>query len=184
MEWYIRHGERYCLNKMPIRLNEIESVIQNDLKDLFQFFRDDTLMDEFESKMNENKHQIQRAIQNAEIKIKKLEMKNRDYLDLYTEKIIPKVELLKYREDISKELKEIILTKSELGKNLENNSSESYILSLKKKLDKFLLVEELNKQMINTLVEKISWSQDGELRIHYSFENPLQMKKEDNHLVG
>lgn len=181
---YIRHGERYCLNKMPIRLNEIESVIQNDLKDLFQFFRDDTLMDEFESKMNENKHQIQRAIQNAEIKIKKLEMKNRDYLDLYTEKIIPKVELLKYREDISKELKEIILTKSELGKNLENNSSESYILSLKKKLDKFLLVEELNKQMINTLVEKISWSQDGELRIHYSFENPLQMKKEDNHLVG
>lgn len=181
---YIRHGERYCLNKMPIRLNEIESVIQNDLKDLFQFFRDDSLMNEFESKMNENKHQIQSAIKNAENKMEKLEMRNRSYLDLYTDKIISKEELKKLRDIVSKELEEIMMTKSELGKSLENNSNESYCLALKKKLEKFLFVEELNKHMINALVEKISWNQNGELRIHYNFENPLQIKKEDNDLLG
>ncbi|WP_206700855.1 hypothetical protein [Lysinibacillus sphaericus] len=169
---------------MPIRLNEIESVIQNDLKDLFQFFRDDSLMNEFESKMNENKHQIQSAIKNAENKMEKLEMRNRSYLDLYTDKIISKEELKKLRDIVSKELEEIMMTKSELGKSLENNSNESYSLALKKKLEKFLFVEELNKHMINALVEKISWNQNGELRIHYNFENPLQIKKEDNDLLG
>lgn len=77
-----------------------------------------------------------------------------------------------------------MMTKSELGKSLENNSNESYSLALKKKLEKFLFVEELNKHMINALVEKISWNQNGELRIHYNFENPLQIKKEDNDLLG
>ncbi|QTB13115.1 hypothetical protein J2B92_20470 [Lysinibacillus sphaericus] len=165
-------------------MNEIESVIQNDLKDLFQFFRDDSLMNEFESKMNENKHQIQSAIKNAENKMEKLEMRNRSYLDLYTDKIISKEELKKLRDIVSKELEEIMMTKSELGKSLENNSNESYSLALKKKLEKFLFVEELNKHMINALVEKISWNQNGELRIHYNFENPLQIKKEDNDLLG
>lgn len=181
---YIRHGERYCLNKMPIRLNEIKRVIQNDLKDLFQFFRDDSLINQFESKMNVNRQHIQRAIQNAEKKIEKLGMSKRNYLDLYTEGIISKEELTKLREDVSKEIEELNTNKSELSDELDSNLSESYSLTLKKKLEKFLLVEELNKHMINTLVEKISWNQNGELRIHYSFENPLQMKKEDNHLVG
>lgn len=181
---YIRHGERYCLNKMPIRLNEIKRVIQNDLKELFQFFRDDSLINQFESKMNVNRQHIQRAIQNAEKKIEKLGMSKRNYLDLYTEGIISKEELTKLREDVSKEIEELNTNKSELSNELDNNLNESYSLTLKKKLEKFLLVEELNKHMINTLVEKISWNRNGELRIHYSFENPLQIKKEDNHLVG
>ena len=181
---YIRHGERYCLNKLPIRLNEIKRVIQNDLKELFHFFRDDSLINEFESKMNENRNRIEKAIKTTENKIGKLELNKRNYLDLYTEGIISKEDLIKYRNDASEEIEELNKSRSELSIELDNNSNGSYSLTLKKKLEKFLLVEELNKQMINTLVEKISWGQDGELRIHYSFENPLQMKKEDNHLVG
>lgn len=62
---------------------------------------------------------------------------------------------------------------------LTNCSNESYLQSLKNKLEQFLEVEEL--QMLNALVEKITFSANSEIRIHYNFENP---SKEDSNLYG
>ena len=38
--------------------------------------------------------------------------------------------------------------------------------------------------MLNALVDKITCSVNGEIRIHYNFENPFETQKEDSNHYG
>lgn len=180
----IRHGERFCLNRHPIKSIDLEQVISCDIKALFQIFKDDTLMRRFENKMNAKKRQIEEKLRNAEKKIFNLEKKKRDYVDLYTDKIISKEDLNELRMNVSNEIDEVKLTISDLDRELTNCSNENYLKSLKNKLEQFFTVDILTSQMLNTLVDKISCSVNGEIRIHYNFENPFETQKEDSNLDG
>ena len=173
----IRHGERYCLNRQPIRSADVEQVILSDLRNLFEFFKDDSLLSDFENKVNSKKYHIQESIKKLDDKIESLELKRRNYIDLFTEQIISREELDVARASVNSEIEILKLNKSELENNLESCCSQSHTLALKKKLEQFLSVEKLNSQMLNSLVNKITFSIDGEIKIHYNFENPFQKQE-------
>jgi len=180
----IRHGERFCLNKNPLRSRDLEQVISRDIKDLFQIFKDESLMRSLENKINTKKHQIQEKLRNSEKKIFSLEKKKRSYIDLFTEKVISKDDLIELKISVDDEIDVVKMTMIDLERELTNCSNENYLQSLKNKLEQFLAVEELTPQMVNTLVDKITCSVNGEIRIHYNFENPFETQKEDSNLNG
>ena len=76
------------------------------------------------------------------------------------------------------------MTISDMKNELTNCSNENHLKSLKSKLEQFLSVEKLSSQMLNVLVNKITYSVNGEIRIHYNFENPFETQKEDSNLNG
>lgn len=141
-------------------------------------------MRRLENKMDAKNHQLQEKLRNAEKKVSNLEKKKRDYVDLYTDEVISKEDLIELRISISNEIDAVKVTISDLEKELTNCSNENYLQSLKSKLEQFLSVEKLSSQMLNTLVDKITCSVNGEIRIHYNFENPFETQKEDSNLDG
>ena len=180
----IRYGERFCSNKTPLRSKDLEQVIANDIKALFQIFKDKSFMARLEYKLNAKKHQIQEKLQIAEKKISTLEKKKHNYVDLFKEEIISNEDLIELRLSVNNEIDEIKSAIIDFKGELTNCSNENYLQSLKNKLEQFLEVEELTPQMLNALVDKITISANGEIRIHYSFENPFETQKEDSNLDG
>ncbi|AWE07288.1 hypothetical protein DCE79_07830 [Lysinibacillus sp. 2017] len=71
-----------------------------------------------------------------------------------------------------------------MDRELNNCSNENYLQSLMNKLEQFLSIDKLTSQMLNALVDKITCSVNGEIRIHYNFENPFETQKEDSNLDG
>ena len=180
----IRHGERFCLNRHPIRSIDLEQVISCDIKALFQIFKDDSLMRRLENKMDAKNHQLQEKLSNAEKKISDLEKKKRNYVDLYAEEVISKEDLFELRISVNDEIDAVKMAIVDLERELTNCSNENYLQSLKSKLEQFLSVDKLTSQMLNALVDKITCSVNGEIRIHYNFENPFETQKEDSNHYG
>ena len=103
---------------------------------------------------------------------------------MFTEEIISKEDLIELRLSVNNEIDEIKSAITDFEGELTNCSNESYLQSLKNKLEQFLEVEELTSQMLNALVEKINFSANSEILIHYNFENPFETQKKDSKLYG
>ncbi|PHE82685.1 hypothetical protein COF80_27045 [Bacillus toyonensis] len=72
-------------------------MLQTDLKELFQSFQDNAIIASLINKLKEKKRQIQNELTATEAEIDFLKKKKRDYINLYTEEVITKVELREYQ---------------------------------------------------------------------------------------
>ena len=92
--------------------------------------------------------------------------------------------LNEFRISVDVEIDDVKMTIANLENELGNCSNKNFLHSLEDKLEKFLSVDELTPQILNALVNKITCSVNGEIRIHYNFENPFETQKEDSNLDG
>lgn len=170
----IKHGIAFCTNKLAIREKELQHIIQTDLKELFQSFQDNAIMASLINKLQTKKRQIQNELTATETEIDFLKKKKLDYINLYTEEIITKSELQEYRTLADQKIQDSQTLIAQLQNKLKECAEESYSINLSKKLKEFLTLKDLSPQVLHSLVEKITCSNEGNIHIHYNFVNPLQ----------
>ncbi|MED4006082.1 recombinase family protein [Priestia aryabhattai] len=169
----LKYGDSYCLNRKVVREKELKNVILSDLQELFQSFPNDSLMENLSSKANRKHKQMQQELINIEHKTKELRKRKLNYVNLYTEQVITKEELIEYKELVDQELKELDINRTQLVQNLTEGQDESYTVDLLKKLKAAFLVKDLAPQTLHSLVKKITCTTEGTIEIHYNFSNDL-----------
>jgi site-specific DNA recombinase len=170
----IKHGDTFCINRVVVREKELKNIIQEDLQNLFQSFQNESFLESLLKKLNTKKRQIQNDLQKVDKQIKDLRKRKLDYVNLFTDNLISKEDLIEYKDVTDQSLKELDLSKSQLQKKLEECSNENYTLEMGNKLKEFLSLNDLTSQVLHSLVEKITCNSQGEIRIHYNFVNPFQ----------
>gem|GEM_PF-6347436 len=125
--------------------------------------------------MDQKKVSISNELTKIKNKANKLRSRKRDYLDdMYADQIISREELVEYRKQIDQEVAELETAKIEYQEKLEECESENYAIDLGKKLKDISLLDDLTPKILYSLVNKITCSIEGNLRIHYNFVNPFE----------
>ncbi len=125
-------------------------------------------------KLNTKQRKIQNELQNVDKQIKELRKRKLDYVNMFSDNLISKEDLIEYKELTDQSLKELDLAKTQLVKKLEECTNENYTLEMGKKLKDFLSLKDLTSQVLHSLVDKITCNSQGDIRIHYNFVNPFQ----------
>lgn len=170
----IKYGDTFCLNRVVIREKELKQIILEDLQMLFQSIQDDEFTQSLHKKLDQKKVSITRELTKIENKANTLRSRKKDYLDMYADQIISREELVEYRKQIDQEVAELETAKIEYQEKLEECESEYYAINLGKKLKDVSLLDDLTPQVLHSLVNKITCSIEGNLRIHYNFVNPFE----------
>lgn len=171
----IRHGDTFCVNNNAVRERELISIIMNDLKPLYNTFKEESFVKNLMKKLNKKKHQLQTELEKNQSEIDALKQKKLEYIHLFTDKIISKEELIEYRDLTDNNIKELQTKKAQLNEKVKECEDEDYVVTIGKKLKDVLSLEELTPSLLHSLVEKITCTHDGNIHIHYTFVNPLQV---------
>jgi site-specific DNA recombinase len=169
----IKYGDTYCLNRAVIREKELKHIIIEDLQELFQSIQDDKFIKSLQKRLDQKKVSITNEITKIENTAKRLRSRKKDYLDMYADEIISREELVEYRKQIDQEVAELETAKNVCHAKLEECESENYAIDLGKKLKDVSILNDLSSQVLHSLVNKVTCSIDGNLRIHYNFVNPF-----------
>ena len=170
----IKHGDTFCLNKTVVREKELAHIIQEDLQILFQSFQDEIYMKSLLDKLNSKKRQLQNDLLKVETRINTQRQNKLNYVNLYTENIITKEDLMDFKELTETNIKELEVSKAQLLEKIKECSEKNYSIELANKLEEFLSLKELTPQVLHSLVEKVTCNIDGNIRITYNFVNPFQ----------
>lgn len=170
----IRNGHTFCINTVAIREKELMHVILDDLKFLFNSLREDSFLNTLLNKLNRKKQQILNELAATQSEVEALKGKKLDYINLFTENVITKEELVEYREMTDNKIKALQIKKTQLDEKIQKCNDENYALHIGKKLKNVLTLKELTPEMLHSLVKKITCTRDGNVHIQYNFVNPLQ----------
>jgi site-specific DNA recombinase len=111
-------------------------------------------------------------MQNVEKQIKDLRKRKLDYVNLYTDNLISKEDLIEYKDLTDQSLKKLDLSLTQLQMKLQECTNENYTLEMGNKLKGYLSLTDLTPQILHSLVEKITCNKEGNIRIN--FVNPFQ----------
>ena len=170
----IKHGDCFCKNRLPIREGELKEIIEEDLRELFKSFLDESFAATLTTKLETKKQLIMQEIAAVEDAIDQLQNKKLDYVNLYTDDLITKDELIEFRMLIDKKVEAAKAKQVQLQESMKQCTEESYSIDLRKKLKDLLNLKELTPQLLHTLVEKIACTVEGHIRFQYTFINPIQ----------
>jgi site-specific DNA recombinase len=170
----IRHGDTFCINKVAVREKELMHVIMEDLQTLFNSLKEESFLNALMNKLNIKKRNVLKELEKVQSEIETLRNKKLEYVDLYTENVLTKEDLVEYRELTDNKIKDLQIKKAELNEKLQECDNEDYAINIGKKLKDVLNLKELTPQVLHSLVEKITCKNDGTVHIQYSFVNPLQ----------
>jgi len=116
----IRHGDTFCLNKVAVREKELMHVIMEDLKALFNSLKEETFLNSLLNKLNVKKRNILKELEKVQSEIEKLRNKKLEYVDLYTENVISKEDLVEYRELTDSKINDLQTKRPNLMRNYRN----------------------------------------------------------------
>ncbi|MCM3361280.1 recombinase family protein [Niallia sp. MER TA 168] len=170
----IKHGDTFCENRVVIREKELENIIIEDLQELFKSIQDDEFLRSLQKRLDQKKFLINNELKKIENKSNKLRSRKKDYLDMYADEILSREELVEYRKQIDQEVSNLETAKIKYQEKLEECESENYAIDLGKKLKEVSILNDLTPQVLHSLVNKVTCSVDGNLRIHYNFVNPFE----------
>ena len=170
----IKHGDCFCTNRLPIREGDLKEIIEEDLRELFKSFQDESFTTTLTTKLETKKQQILREISTVEQSIDQLRNKKLEYVNLYTDDLITKDDLIEFRMLIDKKVEAAKAKQIQLHESMKQCTEESYSIDLRKKLKDLLNLKELTPQLLHSLVEKIACTAEGHIRIQYTFINPIQ----------
>ncbi|UDK97049.1 hypothetical protein EYB33_12375 [Lysinibacillus sphaericus] len=71
----IRHGYTFCVNNNAVRERELISIIMNDLKPLYNTFKEESYTKNLMKKLNKKKHQLQTELEKTQSEIDALKQK-------------------------------------------------------------------------------------------------------------
>jgi site-specific DNA recombinase len=173
----IKHGDTFCVNRVIIREKELKQIIIDDLKELFQSIQDDELIRNLQKRLNQRKVIIKDQLDTLERQAIKLRSRKKSYLDSYTDELISRDDFVEYRKQIDKELAELEIAKVEYQVKFDECENENYAIDLGRKLKEVSIISDLTHQVLHSLVNKVTCSIDGNIRLHYNFVNPFEKQE-------
>jgi site-specific DNA recombinase len=170
----IKYGDTFCQNKVVIREKELMHEIMKDLQTLFNSLNEENFMNSLIKKLNVKKVSILKELENIQNQIEGLKHKKLEYVNLFTENIISKDDLVEYRELSDKKIKDLNVRKAQLDEKLKECEDKDYSIHIGNKLKEVLNLNQLTPTFLHSLVNKITCTRDETVHIQYSFVNPLQ----------
>lgn len=171
----LRHGNVFCTNKTVVREKALEQIIMDDLKPLYETLKDEKFLRSLLKKLDTKKHQLQKDLEQIQTEIDDIKQKKLKYLDLYTENVISKEELIEARELTDQKINELQLKQDQLNEQMNECENENYAVHISEKLKDVISLKKLTPQVLHSLVERITCTHEGTIHIQYSFVNPLQV---------
>ncbi|MBO8172464.1 MAG: recombinase family protein [Bacillaceae bacterium] len=157
---YRRGGTDLCVNHAPIQYKDFREFIINQLIEKGKLIALNIESD-FEAQRKGKLKTLKR-------KVERLELKKKDLLDLYLEKVIDRNEFLHKRDEIEEEVNK---TKEEVYMLEREEDSQAQIKNIK---EAFKVLENQNQdlyEVFKTLIKRIIIHPDGTIDIEYSFQN-------------
>ena len=145
-----------------------------DLQTLFNSLKEENFMNTLLNKLNKKKQQILKELKSTQSEIEAFKNKKLEYVNLFTENVISKEELVEYRELTDNKIKALQIKKDQLDEKMQECENENYAVHIGQNLKDVLTLKELTPQILHSLVEKVTCTRDGSVQIQYSFVNPLQ----------
>ena len=145
-----------------------------DLQTLFDSLKEEPFLNALMNKLNIKKRKVLKELEAVRSEIETLKNKKLEYVNLYTDNVISKEDLVEYRELTDNKITDLQIKKADLTEKLQEYDNEDYAINIGKKLKDVLNLKELTPQVLHSLVEKITCKIDGTVHIQYSFVNPLQ----------
>ncbi|WP_235357101.1 recombinase family protein [Bacillus alveayuensis] len=168
---YARHGKKACTSH-AIKEDVLKETILNDIKSLAQQIDKEQYIKKMERKSKSTKSENQKKINSINQKIDVLKNRKRKFIDLLADGIITHDDYHESVEAANKELNELMKQKNELLTLMENENTIEILEKLKKELLQFLNFDELTKDMLHRLVDRIEVKADGSPIIYYRFSTP------------
>ena len=170
-------GKSFCVSH-SINVDELEEAVLLSIKEEARKILKPDDIDTL-AKMSicdRNSSFYQQQIEELNKRLDKISVYKKKTYDNYMEEIISKEEYLKYVRDYDVERKKIesekeeVLDKIESQKKLDNEYDE-WVEAFKD----YINIEELTRDIVVELIEKIEVNADGSINIHYRFNNPYSV---------
>ena len=174
---YKTMGKSFCVSH-SINVDELEEAVLLSIKEEARKILKPDDIDTL-AKMSicdRNSSFYQQQIEELNKRLDKISVYKKKTYDNYMEEIISKEEYLKYVRDYDVERKKIesekeeVLDKIESQKELDNEYDE-WVEAFKD----YINIEELTRDIVVELIEKIEVNADGSINIHYRFNNPYSV---------
>ena len=174
---YKTMGKSFCASH-SINVDELEEAVLLSIKEEARKILKPDDIDAL-TKMSicdRNSSFYQQQIEELNKRLDKISIYKKKTYDNYMEEIISKEEYLRYVRDYDAERKKIesekeeVLDKIESQKELDNEYDE-WVEAFKD----YINIEELTRDIVVELIEKIEVNADGSINIHYRFNNPYSV---------
>lgn len=174
---YKTKGKNFCLSH-SINNDELEEAVLFSIKEEARKILKPDDIDALTKicVCDKNKEYYEQQIDELNRRIEKIGSYKRKTYESYMEEIISKDEYLKYVSDYDCEKKKIekekekIIEKIDSQKELDNEY-DAWVEAFKD----YINIDELTRDIVVELIEKIEVNEDGSINIHYRFNNPYAM---------
>jgi site-specific DNA recombinase len=169
---YKNYGKGKC-SSHRVNHKDLEKIILEDLNLIISSVQDmKNMVDKQSEEQLIDKMSIQRAIADYDAKIAKLESNKKASYSDYREEIITKSEYIEYKNECDNKISLIIQKKE----NLQENIHEDRICT--PWIEKLLAtkeIKELDKEIIDEMIDKIYVYEDKTIKIVYNFSDELEL---------
>ncbi|MPM01917.1 hypothetical protein SDC9_48157 [bioreactor metagenome] len=165
---HTRHGIIACTQHKVLELDLIDLII-DDLKGFTQNLDKEKLKKMALNKAEQFSKNSKKKLKEIENQISKINAEKENLLTFLLDGTISKEVYTKRIEDNEKKMKELDLKKSDLTSNNKVFEIDDKVMKL---IEDVIKIEELNRDILSKLVDKILVKEDGELEIFYKFSLP------------
>ncbi len=165
---YARHGNIACTNH-AISEKELEQVILNDIDWMYNKISDKKFLSDVKALEKKRVHSNQKELNLIDDEINSIKVKKRRYIEMLADNLISHGE---YRDILSsKEAKvnELNEKRSELKASLLENQVTKEIETFRNLMEQFSPIEELSKELLHYMVERIVISKERTIKVTYRF---------------
>jgi hypothetical protein len=171
---YYKHGKKACSNH-EIKESELKAIILNDLRT----FANDLTKDKIKSLAQKKAESIfnvsKKKLRQVDNEISKITMYKDKWLDYLAEGVISKEDYKDKVEKANKELQSLGVKKKELESQIiEIPNVDDSISQI---IEEVISFNDLNREMLAKLVDRIEVNENGELVIFYKFSTPVSHLK-------
>jgi len=172
---YYKHGKKACSNH-EIKEDELKAIILKDLKKFSKNLDTKKLKRLAQKKAEKLTGKSTRKLKAIEADIEKIYVNKDKWLDYLADGTIPKEEYQRRVNKDNKELQVLEVQKEELKSEIKN--LPCFDDNITQVIDEVINFNDLNREMLAKLVERIEVKENGELVIFYKFSNPETHFKE------
>lgn len=163
---YIKHGVNVCSKHLAIE-EDILEIIKEELTRFTNINYSKSVKEKIEKSKAKKEKRLNRLIS----KIEELKLKNKRYLDMVIEELITKTEYNAYRDINNEKISELLEEVDELNYEIEDVKFD--FDDLEDKIESIIQFDNLNRGLLNSVIEKIVVHENGNLEFFYNFKPPV-----------
>lgn len=169
-------GKKFCTSHL-IKNDMLEAVVLSSIKEEARKILRDKDMDELDKVelINSNKLQFAEQLKNIDKQIEKNKSFKKNTYQNLMEEIIRRDEYTTYIAEYDKKISELEVQRESIVEQLQNqeqidNQYDEWVEAFKD----YMNIEELTREVVMELIEKIEVNEDGSINIYYRFQNPYE----------